>query len=102
MSYKGLEMQFSWQTLWITRVMPNILLFDPVWRTGGDPPNRRADTGKFRLGVYLQAVTMISTSSRGSARSACTHARAGALPAGSQAVHTSFIASRSRMSFTQI
>src|ERR1700730_13869311 len=52
--------------------------------------------------TYLQAVTMISTSTSGAAISACTQARAGAPSAGNHGVQTSFMAPRSLMSFTQI
>jgi hypothetical protein len=55
-----------------------------------------------RRDAYLQAVTMISTRISGAAISACTHARTGAPSFGSHGVHTSFIAPRSLMCFTQI
>src|SRR5690349_17800006 len=52
--------------------------------------------------LYFAAITMISTSAFGSASAASTQARAGRFDLSTQAVQTSFIGARLRMSVTQI
>ena len=66
---------------------------------GGEP---RRKNGEAHQPHYLQAVTIISTRWRGLAILASTQARAGWAPAGSHFTHSAFIASRSRISFSQI
>src|SRR5687768_8461859 len=54
------------------------------------------------ISPYRAAITMISTSALGSASFASTQARAGRFLASTQAVQTSFIGARLRMSVTQM
>jgi len=75
-----------------------VFLLENLMKSGRGPGRMPSP----RFAPYLQAVTMISTRSRGSASFASTQARAGAAPFGSHAVQTSFMASRKRISVTQI
>src|SRR5690349_4664061 len=67
-----------------------------VGDASGRPPGRRAAIGRLR--DYLAAVTMISTSKSGRARSALTQARAGGFSGSTQVFHTEFISANSAMS----
>jgi len=62
---------------------------------------RQAETLTLTI-LYLAAVTMISTRPFGSASAASTQARAGRFFGSAQAVHTSFINARLRISVTQM
>src|SRR5690606_35714450 len=66
------------------------------------PDLRRGRENRALTPIQRAAITMISTSARGSASFASTQARAGSAALSTHAVHTSFVGARLRMSLTQI